>query len=100
MTRRSGDLPKGGDKKLKYQNQVVLKPENLNLAANILAEAGAEAEAEANARADLQQLMRRAYEDDPLAGEIIAAVDSGQRCHPKISLAEYAVQGGLLYHLE
>ena len=34
LTRRSGDLPKGGDERLKFQNQVILKPENLDILAN------------------------------------------------------------------
>ena len=33
LTRRSGDLPKGEDERLKFQHQVVLKPENLYLSA-------------------------------------------------------------------
>jgi len=40
LTRRSGNLPKGGDERLKFQNQVVLKPENLDLLASSMKEDG------------------------------------------------------------
>src|SRR5919202_3561462 len=30
LTRRSGDLPKEGDKRLEYQGQILLKPKNLD----------------------------------------------------------------------
>ena len=89
LTRRSGDLPKGGDERLKFQNEVVLKPENLNISGNPVRDI---------AYCKLEQLLREAYEEDPLVGDILEALRTGQRRHTKISLAECKIQEGRLYH--
>lgn len=86
---------------------MVLKPENFNLAANVLADADADAETNEeeptilkpenldlaakapakNNEDDLRQQIEQAYEKDAVAKDNIAAVGTGQRRHTKISLA-------------
>ena len=87
LTRRSVDLPKWGDERLKFQNQVVLKPENLDISANGVRNV---------AQGKLEQLLREAYKEDPLVADILEALRTAQRGHTKISLAEYEIQEGRL----
>ena len=77
LTRRSGDLPKGGDERLKFQNQVALKPKNLDLSATGLREVGSEVE----------RLLHEAYDNDEVVKDIMEAARTGQIIHTKISLA-------------
>ena len=86
MTRISGDLHKGVDQRLKFQNQVVLKPENFDLSATRLREDGSEVE----------RLLQEAYDKDDVAKDIMEAVRTGQRRHTKIPLAECEIQDNRL----
>jgi predicted aspartyl protease len=92
LTRRSGDLPKGGDERLKFQNQVVLKPENLDLSATSVKEDRSEVEG-----LRVKELLQKAYDEDDLVRDIMKAVKTGQRRHAKIPLAECEIQDDMLY---
>jgi len=70
LTRRSGDLPKGGDERLKFQNQVVLKPQNLDLAATIVTE-------DVTEDAKKKNRLEQAYAGDTLVKDIISAMNKG-----------------------
>jgi len=71
-TRRPGDLPVGGDKKLKNMEQVVLKqhnlPEQLHIMANDLS---------IQERPWLFDLFNQAYQVDPLPGKMLKAIWEG-----------------------
>ena len=81
MTRRSGDLPKGGDERLAQQNQVVLKPENLDLMP---------VEVESNDEEDeasIDKLFARGYERDPLPKKVLKLLEEGASQYKELSLA-------------
>jgi len=100
LTRRSGDLPKGGDERLKFQNQVVLKPENLDLAATMITKDVTEHVTRETIDTERKKHLKQAYAEDTLVKDIISAMNKGQRRHTKISLAECKIQDNLLYHLD
>jgi hypothetical protein len=89
LTRRSGDLPKEGDERLRHQSQVILKPKNLQLLAdNELDEQVPE----------LEQLLRNGYESDPFPAEVMEMLDNGVRQDKRITLAECErIEGRLHY---
>lgn len=74
LTRRSGDLPRGGDERLRYQNQVVLKPENLDLSGSETASVPVPTNLNLSAPASpLKQQVKEAYERDPVVKDIISS---------------------------
>ena len=123
LTRRSGDLPKEGDKydeRTKFLYQAVLKPQNLielpdtalTLACGRINEEAQQAEkAEEAQRAEdteegadnvktITELFNKAYIQDPIPNDVLGQLHRGQTCSKQISLAECQVDdnGRLLYY--
>ena len=69
LTRRPGDLPEGGDERLKNMEQVVLKPQNLPKELRLLADSPP-----AQGHSSILNLMMEASETDPLPGRILEAI--------------------------
>jgi len=65
LTRRPGDLPEGGDERLKHMKQMVLKPQNLPEQLRLLADCPP-----IQGRPSISGLMIKAYVTDPLPGKI------------------------------
>jgi hypothetical protein len=90
LTRRPGDLPKGGDERLKTMEQVVLKPQNLpeqlRIHANDLIKARS-----------VHEQLREASEHDNLTTSILDAV---RQCTSRrdITVAECSEREGQLYY--
>jgi hypothetical protein len=95
LTRRSGDLPQGGDTRLIEQQRVVLKPQNLlpdtprtaNL--HLLAEAPTPDE-----QSSLLYSIKKATPSDPFAQRIITLLHDGKLHSKEISLSECDICGG------
>ena len=79
LTRRSGDLPEEGDERLKIQQQVIIKPGNISLAAT-------------TTTPSIEQLFSEGYENDPTINEIIKVLNSGTRRYPKVSLSDCSIK--------
>jgi hypothetical protein len=92
LTRRSGDLPQGGDDRLVEQHKAVLKPHNLSdelqLWESVLA-------APRSARS---QDILKATQTDPFAPRIITALFEGKQHSREITLSECQVHNGCLYY--
>jgi len=90
LTRRPGDLPEGGDERLKTMEQVVLKPENLPEQLRILAN---------NPRKEcsVQEQLEEASKQDGLTGRILDAVRQGTSMRD-ITVEECSEEGGQLYY--
>jgi len=88
LTRRPGDLPKGGDERLKNMEQVVLKPHNLPEQLQILANSLPVQE-----RSSISNLFNQTYEDDPLSGKIINAIRTNSSLK-EITIADCTEQDG------
>jgi hypothetical protein len=91
LTRRSGDLPQGGDDRLIEQHKAVLKPHNLPDELQ-LGEAVLAAPCSA-----LSQDILKATQTDPFAQQIITALFKGKQHSWDITLAECQVYDGRLY---
>src|SRR5690606_4863860 len=77
LTRRSGDLPcEGGDERLLHQNQVLLKPENIQLSATQTPEKSP------------NELFKEGYNLDSFPNSILDDLRNGTRQSKKLSLAE------------
>jgi len=72
LTRRPGDLPEGGDERLKNMEHVVLKPHNLPEQLRISANDMPEQDVPS-----INHLFTRAYMDDPLPKKILEAIRRG-----------------------
>jgi hypothetical protein len=92
LTRRSGDLPQGGDDRLVEQHKAVLKPHNLpdelQLWESVLAAP----------RSALSQDILKATQTDPFAQRIITALFEGKQHSRDITLSECQVHDGCLYY--
>jgi hypothetical protein len=124
LTRRSGDLPQGGDKRLIEQQKAVLKPQNLpdnppHLSANSLSEQQelvlepqhvlpdtprttnlhllAEAQ-NPDGQSSLLHSIEEATYSDPFAQRIITLLHDGKLHSKEISLSECSVHDGKLYY--
>ena len=84
LTRMSGDLPEDRDKQLKIQQQVIIKPENISLAAT-------------TTTPSIEQLFSEGYENDPTINEIIKALNSGTRRYPKVSLSDCSIKNNKVH---
>jgi hypothetical protein len=73
LTSRSGDLPEGGDERLKHMEQVVLKPYNLPEQLRISAN-----EIPWQEVPSISDLFAQACEKDPLVNEILQAIRQGE----------------------
>jgi hypothetical protein len=126
LTRRSEDLPKEGDERLQHQSQTVLKRENfepthLNAVTRRQAvQPRKETTTELQGREpepdteqipkivisppelplEVENLLREAYEQDPLPNEILKALEDGDARHAQITLADCEKKGDYLYYLE
>jgi hypothetical protein len=124
LTRRSGDLPQGGDERLTEQQKAVLKPQNLpdnppHLSANGLSEQQEAAPkpqhvppntprttdlhllAEAptsDGQSSLLHNIEKATRSDPFAQRIISLLHDGKLHSKEISLSECDVRDGRLYY--
>jgi hypothetical protein len=124
LTRRSGDLPQGGDERLIEQQKAVLKPQNLpnnlpHLSANSLIEqqeavlkpqhllpntprtADLHLLAEAptpDRQSSLLHSIEKATGSDPFAQRIISLLHDSQLHSKEISLSECGVHDGRLYY--
>ena len=112
LTRRSQDLPKGeDDPRIKIQHQVVLKPRNLELLANGLADEPLEENVEASEQSEpleiasdqdeiktLEELWQEALEKDLFPMRILELLRSGARHSKEISLAECTEMDGRLHY--
>jgi hypothetical protein len=65
LTRRLGNLPEGGDERLKHMEQVVLKPHNLPEQLRISA---------SDVSSSVSDLFAQACVDDPLFNRILKAI--------------------------
>jgi hypothetical protein len=72
LTRRPGDLPEGGDERMKNMEQVVLKPHKLSEQFRISANDISVQEPPA-----ISDLFAQAYIDDPLPNKILNAISQG-----------------------
>jgi hypothetical protein len=90
LTRWPGDLPEGGDERLKTMEQVVLKPENLPEQLRILA---------SNLRKEcpVQEQLEVASKRDGLVGRILDAVRQGTLMR-EITVAECSEEKGQLHY--
>jgi hypothetical protein len=88
LTRRPGDLPEGGDERLKNMEQVVLKPHNLPEQLKILAN-----DVSVQDGPSISDLFDQAYEEDPLFKKILEAIRKKDSLK-EITVVEYAEQDG------
>jgi hypothetical protein len=92
LTRRSGDLPQGGDDRLVELHKAVLKPHNLSDELHLW-----EAVLAAP-RSPLWQDILKATQTDPFAQRIITALFEGKQHSRDITLSECQVHNGCLYY--
>jgi hypothetical protein len=90
LTRSPGDLPEGGDERLKTMAQLVLKPENLPEQLRILA---SDLRKECSVQEQLEETSKR----DKLVGRILDAIRQGTSMRG-IMLAECSDNNGNLYY--
>jgi hypothetical protein len=90
LTRRPGDLPEGGDERLKTMEQVVLKPENLPEQLRILANDLKEIR-------PIQEQLGNAVREDDFVQRVLAAVRKGTSMK-EITVAECLEQDGRLFY--
>jgi hypothetical protein len=91
-TRRPGDLPEGGDDRLKSMEQVVLKPHNLPEQLRISANDMLECQVPL-----ISDLFTQAYRDDPLPNKILDAIRQGGSLKD-ITVAECTEQEGKVWY--
>jgi len=92
LTRRPGDLPEGGDKRLKSMEQVVLKPHNLPEQLRILAN-----EVSVPEPPSISDLFAQPYKDDPRPNKILTAISQGSSLK-EITVAECTEQVGQVWY--
>jgi hypothetical protein len=88
LTRRLGDLPEGGDERLKNLEQVVLKPHNLPEQLRISA-----GEVPVQEPPSISDLFAQAYMNDPLPSKIRKAIEQGDSLKEN-TVAEYTEENG------
>ena len=101
LTRRSGDLPKEGDKydeRTKFLYQAVLKPQNLSKLPDAVltlvcgrvedVEEVQPVEAEVDDAKTITELFDNAYAIDPIPNDVLDQLRRGQTCSKQLSLAE------------
>jgi len=92
LTRRPGDLPKGGDERLKNMEQVVLKLQNPPKELRLLADSP-----HTQGSPSISVLMSDEYEADQLSRKILEAIRSNGSLKD-ITIAECAVQDGKIQY--
>jgi len=88
LTRRPGDLPEGGDERLKNMEQVVLKPHNLPEQLRISANDISDREIPS-----ICNLFIQAYKNDPQPNTVLEAIRQGASLR-EITIAECTEQEG------
>lgn len=94
LTRRSGDLPtEGGDERLRHQQQVLLKPQNLSALELPTPETSDQTSNAPNSSSpaldsDLLKLFKQAYDSDTTLRQILKDLRYGERQSRLISLAD------------
>jgi len=96
LTRRYGDLPKEGDERLKFQEQVVLKPQNLGL--NAITEPTILELPKIALPNSLLELMKEGYIVDPIPNDILQQLRDGKVRSKQLSLAECKDETGRLIY--
>jgi len=92
LTRRPGDLPEGGDERLKDMEQVVLKPHNLPEPLRISAN-----EIPVQRSPLISDLFAQAYKNDPWPSRILEAIRQGDSLK-EITVAECTEQEGQVWY--
>jgi hypothetical protein len=92
LTTRPGDLPEGGDERLKNMEQVVLKPHNLLEQLRISAN-----ETPGQGVPLISDLFTQAYSTDPLPNRILEAIRQGGSLK-EITVAECTEQEGKVWY--
>jgi len=92
LTRRPGDLPDGGDERLKNMEQVVLKPHNLSEQLRISANDIFDREVPS-----ISDLFIQAYKDDSLPNKALEAIRQGASLK-EITIAECTEQEGQVWY--
>ena len=69
---------------MKIQQQVIIKPENISLAAT-------------SPTPTIEELFSQGYEHDPITKEIIQALKEGTKRHSKVSLSDCSIMGTQVY---
>jgi hypothetical protein len=87
-TRRPGDLPEGGDERLKYMRQAVLKPHNLPEQLRISTN-----DIPIQQSPSISDLFVQAYKDDLLPNKILETIRHGDTLR-EITVAECTEQDG------
>ena len=94
LTRRSGDLPnEEGNERLKFQQQVILKPQNLTLNATIEPPRPQQAQL-----TTIDELFNQAYREDPLPRDVLQQLQEGRTRSKQLSLAECKEENGHLIY--
>jgi len=95
LTRRSGDLPnEKGDERLKFQQQVVLKPRNLTLNTT----QNQQTPTAIGLITTIEELFDQAYKEDPLPRDILQQLQEGRTRSKQLSLAECKEENGYLIY--
>jgi len=94
LTRRPGDLPEGGDERLKDMEQVVLKPHHLPEQLYILAN-----DLPVQEQPLLFDLFNQAYQVDPLPEKILKAIREGGSLN-EMTVAECVEEDGQVLYRE
>ena len=92
LMRRPGDLPEGGDERLKNIERVILKPHNLPEQLRIEANGSPGQEA-----SSVSDLSAQAYMDNPLCNMILKAIRQGD-CLKEITVGECMEQEGQVWY--
>jgi hypothetical protein len=96
LTRRSGDLPKAGGKRLLYQSQIILKTENIKN----LPKTKPSIYANEIIKTQLESLFEKAYTTDPFPGHVPNDLRTGVRQRKNISLSLCTeIDGRLCYDI-
>jgi hypothetical protein len=93
LTRRSGDLPQGGDECLTEQQKAVLKPQNLPDNLRLLADTPP-----GNGQLPLDQDISEATKTDAFAQNILTMLRQGKQHCRELSLSECQEQHGRLLY--
>jgi len=88
LTRRTGDLPEGGNERLSNMKQVVSKPHNLPEQLRISA-----SKVPVQEPPLISHLLVQAYMNDPLPGKILKAIEQGDNLK-EITAAECTKENG------
>ena len=106
LTRRSGDLPKGGDdERISHQNQVILKPHNImtqnqheRIALASTVTHSPEDISTSTDSSSLEELLEEGYRRDPLPRTVLKALHDGKKHSKHLVLGDCENRGGYLWY--